>query len=51
MKHKEEEALLSLAENKMVVHRELEAKEKHIKILEDKLARYESETQKLRSNF
>lgn len=35
---REEDAALSLAENKMAIHRELEAKEEQIKSLRDSLA-------------
>lgn len=49
MKHKEEEALLSLAENKLHVHQELEAKELQIKSLEKKIAELNDEMKKLKT--
>ncbi|XP_065206301.1 golgin subfamily A member 4-like isoform X2 [Planococcus citri] len=49
MRRKEEESALSLAENKLAVHKELEAKEMLIRNLENKIFEYEKETKKLRA--
>ncbi len=51
MKRKEEESLLSLAENKMIIHKELEAKENHIKNLEDKISQQEKEIKQLKGSL
>lgn len=49
MRRKEEESLLSLAENKLNVHQELEAKESQIKSLENKIAEFDKEIKKLKN--
>ena len=50
MKRKEEEALLSLAENKLHVHQELEAKESQIKTLLKKIADVNEEMKKMKTS-
>lgn len=50
MKRKEEESLLSLAENKLNVHQELEAKESQIKNLESKIVELVKEIKRLRNS-
>lgn len=49
MKMKEEDALLSLAENKLIIHKELETKESQIKNLKDKIAENEKDVKQLKS--
>lgn len=50
MKRKEEESLLSLAENKLNVHQELETKESQIKNLESKIVELDKEIKRLRNS-